>query len=225
MKERVADKIKSIGVYGVMHYGETQRFYDDNFSTKENLYQYRISKIKVFLGEKDLILGLQTFYKNLKGEEVAGAMGKDKDVKELDIKTLEIAPNDFLCNLNIWTGDDYITKLKFGTKKGKELIVGTEGGDDKIISVINNNKDHIILSLFGGYRKSLELLSCKYVPIIDYLGPTMGYFELKRKLKHEDFKKKTTEKLGQLSESDRVLFKACCLPDNAFNEIIKYCLY
>ena len=41
----------------------------------------------------------------------------------------------------------------------------------------------------------------------------------------EDFKKKTTEKLSQLSESDRVLFKACCLPDNAFNEIIKYCLY
>ena len=225
MKDRVVEKIKSIGVYGVLHYNETQRFYDDQFATKENLYQYRISEIKVFLGEKDLILGVQTIFKNLKGEEIPGVEGRDKSVKELDIKTLKIPPNDFLCNLNIWVGDDYITKLKFGTKKGKELIVGTEDGEDKIISVINDNKDNIILSLFGGYRKSLELLSCKYVPINEYLGPTMGYFELKKKLKHEDFKKKTMEGLFQLKESDKVLFKTCCLPDNAFNEIIKYCLY
>ena len=83
----------------------------------------------------------------------------------------------------------------------------------------------IILSLFGGYRKSLELLSCKYVPINEYLGPTMGYFELKKMLKHEDFKKKIMESLDNLKESDKILFKTCCLPDNAFNEIIKYCLY
>ena len=65
MKDRVVEKIKSIGVYGVLHYNETQRFYDDQFATKENLYQYRISEIKVFLGEKDLILGIQTIFKNL----------------------------------------------------------------------------------------------------------------------------------------------------------------
>ena len=225
MKDRVVAKIKSIGVYGVLHYNETQRFYDDQFATKENLYQYRISEIKVFLGEKDLILCVQTIFKNLKGEEVPGAEGRDKSIKELDIKTLKIPPNDFLCNLNIWVGDDYITKLRFGTKKGKELIVGTDDGEDKKISVINDNKENIILSLFGGYRRSLELLSCKYVPISEYLGPTMGYFELKKMLKREDFKKKTIEGLDQLKESDKVLFKTCCLPDNVFNEIIKYCLY
>ena len=122
-------------------------------------------------------------------------------------------------------GDDDIRKLKLGTKKGKELIVGLDDGEDRIISSINSNKDNIILSLSGGYRKTLELVSCKYVPLTDYLGPTLGYFELKKKLKHEDFKKKVLEKLDQLSESDKVLFRACCLPDNAFNEIIKYCLY
>ena len=104
MKDRVVEKIKSIGLYGVIHYGETQRFYDDNYSTKENLYKYRISKIKVYIGEKNSILGLQTFFKNLSGEEVAGAEGRDKSVKELDIKTLEIPPNDFLCNLKIFVG-------------------------------------------------------------------------------------------------------------------------
>ncbi len=225
MKDRVVEKIKSIGVYGVLHYEKTKRFYDDKFSTKENLYKYRISKIKVFLGEKDAILGLQTFFKDIKGEEVAGEEGRDKSIQEIDVKNLEIPPNDFLCNMHIFVGEDYITKLKFVTKKGRELEVGEEGGEDRIVSVINQDKDKIILSLFGGYDKRLELISCKYVAILEYLGPTMGYFELKKKLKHEDFKKKTTENLGKLSESDKVLFKTCCLPDNVFNEIIKYCLY
>ena len=213
------------GLIIILHYEKTKRFYDDKFSTKENLYKYRISKIKVFLGEKDAILGLQTFFKDIKGEEVAGEEGRDKSIQEIDVKILEIPPNDFLCNMHIFVGEDYITKLKFVTKKGRELEVGEEGGEDRIVSVINQDKDKIILSLFGGYDKRLELISCKYVAILEYLGPTMGYFELKKKLKHEDFKKKTTENLGKLSESDKVLFKTCCLPDNVFNEIIKYCLY
>ena len=225
MKARVADKIKSIGVYGVYHYGETVRFNDDKFSTKDNLYQFRISKIKIFLGEKNLILGIQVVYKNLKGEEIIGAEGRDKNIKELDIKILEIPANDFLCYLDIFVGDDYITKLVFETKKGKKLSVGVDEGDDKIISQLNEKKENIILSFFGGYRKSLELLSCKYVPINEYLGPTIGYFELKKKLKHEEFKQKVLSKFDNLSESDKVLFRACCLPDNAFNEVIKYCLY
>jgi hypothetical protein len=225
MKARVAEKVKATGVYGVLHYGETQRFYDDKFSSKDNLYQYRISKIKIFLGEKNLILGIQVVYKNLKGEEILGAEGRDKSIKELDIKILEIPPNDFLCYLDIFVAEDYITKLVFETKKGKKLSVGTEDGEDKIISQLNEGKKNIILSFFGGYRKSLELLCCKYLPINEYLGPTTGYFELKKKLKHEDFKNKILSQLDKLSESDKVLFKACCLPDNAFNEVIKFCLY
>ena len=185
MKARVAEKIKSIAVYGVLHFGEETRFDDDKFSTKDNLYQYRISKIKIFLGEKNLILGIQVIYKNLKGEEIMGAEGRNKNIKELDIQTLEIAPNDFLCYLDIFVGDDYITKLVFETKKGKRLSVGVDEGDDKIIRELNEKKDNIILSFFGGYRKSLEFLCCKYLPINEYLGPTMGYFELKKKLKHE----------------------------------------
>lgn len=225
MKEKVLEKIKSIGVYGVMHFNETKRFEDDQYATRENLYQYRISKIKVFLGEKRLILGVQAFYKNIKGEEIAGAEGRDKSIKELDIKTLEIPPNDYLCNLNIFVGEDYITKLKFSTKKGKELVAGTDDGEDKVVSQINSNKDNIILCISGGYRKSLELISCKYLAVNQYLGPTLGYFELKKILRHEDFRKKTQEKLAQFNETDKVLFRACCLPDNAFNEVIKYCLY
>ena len=112
MKDFVVEKIKAIGLYRVIHYEETQRFNDDTFSTKENLYKYRISKIEVFLGEKNSILRLQTFFKNLGGEEVAGAEGRDKSVIELDIKTFEILPNDFLCYLKIFVGNIYNKKRK-----------------------------------------------------------------------------------------------------------------
>ena len=140
---------------------------------------------------------------------------------------MEISPNDFLCNLKIFVGDDNITKLIFITKKGKTLEVGTDEGEERLVSQINADKDKIILSLFGGYKKNmLQLISCRYLPITDYLRPSMGYFELRKKLRHEDFKQKILEKYDSLSETDKVLFKTCCLPDDkAFEEIIKFCLY
>ena len=73
MKEKIANKVKALPLYGVLHFGETQRFDDAQFSTVDNIYQYRISKIKVFLGENNRILGIQAFYKNTKGEDVVDA--------------------------------------------------------------------------------------------------------------------------------------------------------
>ena len=225
MKDKIIEEIKGIGVYGVLHYNETKRFYDEKYAEKENIYQYRMSKIKVYLNESGNILGLQAFYKNLNGEEEAGAEGRDNTIKEYDIQTLEIPANDFLCNIHIFVGTDYITKLKFVTKKGKELEVGTNDGEDRTCSILNENKDKIVLCLSGGYRDKLELISCKYIPIKKYLGPTSGFFELKKKLKNSDFKKTVESKLSELDNSSQVLFRACCLPDNVFNEIIKFCLY
>ena len=225
MKDKIFEEIKGIGTYGILHYNETKRFYDEKYAEKQNIYQYRMSKIKVFLNENGNILGLQAFYKNLNGEEEAGAEGRDNTIKEYDIKILEIPANDFLCNIHIFVGTDYITKLKFVTKKGKELEVGTDDGEDRTCSQLNGDKDKIVLCLSGGYRDKLELISCKYIPIKKYLGPTSGFFELKKKLKNSDFKKTVESKLSELDNSSQVLFRACCLPDNVFNEIIKFCLY
>jgi predicted phage-related endonuclease len=58
-----------------------------------------------------------------------------------------------------------------------------------------------------------------------YLGNTAGYFQLKRKMKEESFKKGIEEKLKDLKESDVVLYKVCLLPEACFNSIIKYCLF
>ena len=225
MKDKIFEEIKGIGTYGILHYNETKRFYDEKYAEKQNIYQYRMSKIKVFLNENGNILGLQAFYKNLNGEEEAGAEGRDNTIKEYDIKILEIPANDFLCNIHIFVGTNYITKLKFVTKNGKELEVGTDDGEEKDCSQLNGDKDKIVLCLSGGYRDKLELISCKYIPFNKYLGPTRGFFEQRIKLKKDEFKKSIESKLSELDNPSQVLFRACCLPDNVFNEIIKFCLY
>ena len=224
MEYHAIEKVKSIGLYGIFHFGETRRFDDNLFSINENIYQYRISKIKVFMGEEKRILGLQTFYRNRKGEEIPGAEGRDKNIKELDIKILEIPKNDYLCNLRIFIGDEYITKLIFITKKGKELIVGNDEGEERFLYQLNS-KENIILSLSGGYYKYLGLISCKYLPIIYYLLPSLGYFELKKKLKNKCFKQKILNNYGNLCEEDKAIFKTCCLSNDIFKKVIKYCIY
>ena len=139
---------------------------------------------------------------------------------------MEIPANDFLCNIHIFVGIDYITKLKFVTKKGKELEVGTDDGEDRTCSILNQDKDKIILCLSGGYGKKLELISYKYIPFNKYLWKTRVYFELRMKLKHKDFKKMIESKISELDIPEQVLFRVCCL-DNSdiFNGIIKYCIY
>ena len=225
MQEKISEKIKSIGLCGIMHYNETKLFNDFKFASLEYLYKYRLSKIKIFLDENDNILGVQAFYKNSKNEELPGKEGYDHSVKEKEIRTLEIPDNDYLCNLNVWVGHDYITRIKFSTKKGKELVVGTNEGEDKSNNIINKDQKNIILCITGGYQKRLELIGCRYLNINEYFLNSNGYFELHKKLKHEDFKEKIQAIFNSLNETDKVLYKVCCLPDKLFNEIIKFSLY
>ena len=227
MKAKIFDEIKCTAFFGTVYPDEIKRFDDNQYCNKENLFQNRLSKIKFFIGEKngkELILGLQTFYTNSNGKEIANEEARDKTEKELDIRTFDIPPNDYICNFFLKAGDDRITQIKLVTKKGKEFIVGSDEGEEKIVDYINDNKDFIILYFFGGYRKCLEALAAGYIPIKSYLGNTIGYFELKRKVKDKSFKDAIEAKLNQLSESDKVLFRVCNLPDSCFNSIIRFCL-
>ncbi len=224
MKERIYNKIKPIPLYGVLPTTKIPRFNDDNFSSKENLFKYRLSKICVYIGEKNSIKGIHSFYKNLKNEEFPGEPGYDTSNKDLNFEKIEIAPNDYLCYMNIWSGDNGITKLAFKTKKGKELIVG-EGGEEKKINCINKTNNNVILNLSGGYyNNQLCLLACKYINIQDYYANSIGYFELKRKLKNEEYKKNVLANLNQYSEIDKILVRVCLLPDSCFDIVVLFCM-
>ena len=226
MVDKIVEHIKNTAFFGVILPDEMKRFDDSQYASKEKLFQYRLSEIKFFLGERDgkeSILGLQTTYTKITGEKIVNQEARDKVEKELDIKKLEIPSNDYICNFSLKVGDERITQIKLVTKKGKELVVGCDVGEEKIVEFINDNKNHMILGFLGGYRKVLEAMGAVYIPIMEYLGNSRGYFELRKKMKKEGFKEKIN--LNQLKLSDQVLFKVCDLPDNSFNSIIKYCLF
>ena len=222
MKERIIDKIKYIPQYGNILRKKTKFFNDCKFIEKENLYKYRLSKISIFKGENNSILGIQSFYSNMQNEEIAGEKIFINSIL-LDTINFEIPPNDFLCNINLCVGDDYITKIKFGTQKGKEIEVG-EGGEFKKISCLNKTKDNIILILYGGYTNQFQSIGCKYINKNDYFGNVYGYFELRKKLKNENFKNEINSNINNYSENDKTLLSACLLPDACFNEIISFCV-
>ena len=222
MKESIAEKIKATPLIGIINFNQTKRFYDDNFSTKENMFQFSLSKILIFIGEKNKILGIRSFYKNLKKEEKEGQIGYNDALKVINIIKFEIPSNDHLCCLYIFTSDKGIEQLKFLTKKGKELTVG-EGGQNIIKNYIND-KENIILSISGGYSDQLDILRFRYIKMSDYFGHTLGYFELRIKMKNENFKKKVNSKIDTYKDSDKILIRACLLPVACFNEIIKFCM-
>ena len=222
MKESIAEKIKATPLIGIINFNQTKRFYDDNFSTKENMFQFSLSKILIFIGEKNKILGIRSFYKNLKKEEKEGQIGYNDALKVINIIKFEIPSNDHLCCLYIFTSDKGIEQLKFLTKKGKELTVG-EGGQNIIKNYIND-KENIILSISGGYSDQLDILRFRYIKKSDYFGHTLGYFELRIKMKNEKFKNNINSKIDTYKDSDKILIRACLLPVACFNEIITFCM-
>ena len=224
MKERIIEKIKYIPPYGIISSKESKRFNNNNFIQKDKLYKCRLAKIIILKGENNSILGIKSFYSNTQKEEISGEEGYDNSKNLLEKIIFEIPANDYLCNINIWIGDEYITKIKFGTNKGKEIIVG-EGGEDKKISCLNNNKENIILVINGGYKEQLKFLNCKYININDYFGNVNGYFELKMKLKDEKFRKIINSKIEMFKDNDKILLSACLLPDSCFNIVMSFCVY
>ena len=58
----------------------------------------------------------------------------------------------------------------------------------------------------------------------DYFGHTLGYFELRMKMKNENFQNKILSNMDKHKDSDQVLIKVCLLPESCFNEIIQFCM-
>ena len=219
----ISDKVKSTPPIGTVDYGKTKYYSDDDFSSTDNIFHYHLSKIHIFIGEKNKILGIQSFYKNSKKGEIAGKLGYNESIKVLNLIKFEIPSNDNICNMNVFRSEEGVAKIKFMTRKGKELTVG-EGGEDTKLSELNSNKENIILCISGGYSDQLDLIRCKYIKMSDYFGNSLGFFELRMKMQNEKFKDKIITNMNKYQDSDQTLIKACLLPEACFNGIIIFCM-
>ena len=224
MSNYLIKKIKKTLFYGTVKEGETRRFDEINYFNNENFYEYRLSKIKIFLGNKDgreLLLGIQTFYTNTKGKEFANEENRDSFTKVSEIKEFEIPKNDYITNFYLRTEDSKINQIKLITKKGKEFIAGSSFGIERI-ERMNEDKNNRVLYFYGGYRKNLEALGVGYIPVRFYASKILGYLFLRKKLKIKKFYDEIISNYDKLEYDNKVLFKVVCLPDTCFQKIINY---
>ena len=157
-------EIHETDVYGCLN--EDSIFFDDyKFYEKENIFKYKLSKIKFFLGDKEgeeIILGLQTFFTDKNGNEFANKEAKDKNVREIKVKTLEIPLNDFIYKFFVRTDNEKISQIHLFTLQGKKVIVGNAKGVVKINMI--NYDANIVLGFYGYYKKYLEAIGFLFVP-------------------------------------------------------------
>jgi hypothetical protein len=201
--------------------------------TEDSFLNYLIKNIKIYTGKKskkEIIIGIQMTYQNIKTKEIKElplTINNKKHLINEDFKIVEVLPGEYLTNFYIrYTNEaEYIYQLGFETNKKRKIMIGTENGEDKKIRT--NNKGNIILGTFGYFSQRLDSFGILYVNLKDYLTKFyIGYFELKLKLKKDEiFRKENEKKFQSFSESDQFILKACTLPDGAFFEIIKFCIF
>ena len=209
--------------YGTITLEDTH--FDDNEDLGKDRLIYKPEKIKIWTGEKkgnEVISGIEICYRNImnnkhvKKKEYKGS--QSDNVHEFTIKPIE-----YLINSRIWIGENVVQKLYFRTNRGREFGVGKENGEEMKIDLLDGNS--IIMSFFGSYNNYLNSIGFILTDKKFYMEKLfIGYFELKAKLRKKDKKAQIIEKMNKNEYSivEKTLIKTCLLPDNQFNEIIKF---
>ena len=145
--------------------------------------------------------------------------------KYLDLKELAISGNEYLTDFHIRFNDNcqYISQLGFSTNLKRQILEGSEEGQDKVIA--KNGGDYIIIGTIGYINKKLDSIGCITVSKKEFLKKDLfRFFVLRYKIKKDEkFKKEWDENYKELPNDFKYLWRAINLPDAAFMEIIKFC--
>ena len=230
MKQKAYDGIKKTELFGRLVENQN-KFDDSNYFTIDNIFKYKLSKINFFLGKKngkEVIYGLQTFYKTKDGQEISSKeyIDKKEEKEDLYVKTFLLRSCDYIREISLHVYDGRITNIGLTTKEHKYFRVGNDEGKGIYLDFENySNTQNILLYFFGFYRNYLEAIAFAYIPNSLFLWKYRGYFELRVKLQNnQDFKNAILAKYEQLNESDKALYKTCCLYYLTFDCIMKYVL-
>ena len=221
--------IKYTGNYGGIT--NESKFWDDLEDLGyETLMKHKITKIKIYSGSyqgKQVILGISYEFKNLfTGKVMTSEIHKSSQDFE-DFKEYEIKNNEFLTDFHIRFPHecDYITQLGFTTSKGSKIFLGTEEGENKII--LSNGGQNIIIGTFGCLNKKLDAMGCLYISKKEYARRRIFYLFMLRYIIKKDnkFKEQWDNKLNELPEEFKYIWKTINLPDTAFSQIITFCFF
>ena len=207
-------------------YPESQHFDDMKLLTKDKYNRYTLTRIKVWVGEKDdrvVIQGIQSFFKDIQtGEEITEGERRDSQKPFTSTHEFKLENNEYIVDFII-RFETEVTEIGFVTNKGRTEKWGGQAGELKITHLTGAGK--IVKGLFGCTSDVLTSCGVLYIDKKDYLNSLFsGYFRLKYLIKkNEEFKKKC-QSISNLNEKEKTLIQACQLPDSIFNQIIKYCM-
>ena len=219
--------IESTGNYGNIFLDS--KTFDDKDFFEDNIFNFKISKIKIFHGKidkNDIVTGIQIYYRN-RIEGTIITTGEFKSEKNSDLyEEIVLDSNENLINFQIRIGEKGVNNLAFATNKRKIINCGGIEGEKKITEFDNNFHDKIILGFFGSYSNCLNSFGVYFIYKKDYIKIIYGsFFELKYLLKQKkEFKNQVLENKGKLNLEYYIILKVCLLPDSAFCSVMKYIL-
>ena len=219
-------KLLSGELIGIVDFNSIH-FYDIKTLGKEQIINYKITKIKIHIGYlkgKKVISGIESVFENLINGEEKNFINKGKLETE-EIIELSIMKNDFLSQVELqFDSDISIFFLRFITHKNHQISFGDYNENKRLIHCINENE--IITGFFGYYYKKLNAIGCDYIKRKDYcIYFIFGYLALRHKAKNSEFKNKWDKKFKELDISYQFIWKVANLPDDCkttFISIFKY---
>ena len=209
----------------------TQRF-DEKIILGGYILNYKINKIRCFYEKNVGICGLQIYYKErMTSQEIKTIdVGKKNLNENIEEQEITLDSNEMINKITIWKSDQF-RGFEVMTNKNKKQRFGwcEEGNECQKIDLDEFNKNNnCLIGFYGTFHKIEGILSMGFYYVQEklfYLFSYDGLFRLRVKLKNDEFNKKILEKFDQLKYSDKVLYKACSLPNNQFFGIIKYIFY
>ncbi len=219
--------IQYSGIYGGIN-SESKVWDDFEDIGEKQLLDLKIIKIRIYTGkfnEKDAIFGVGFTFKNLFN-------GEEKDIEHrgsedfIDTKEFVIKQGEYITDFHIRFTNDfkYISQLGYSTNKQNSILVGSEEGEDKIIT--SNGGENIIVGSFGHVNKKLDATGVLFINKKDNFKRLLsGILFILRyySKKNPKFKKEWDNKQKELPIEYQCIWRAANLPEAPLFQIIKFC--
>lgn len=214
-------KIENTSNYGLVK--ENLSFYDEQAILGEYLLYFRIYKIRCRFEKNIGLSGIQIIHKDrITSKEITTIDISKNEYEEEDEIILD--SKEMINEITLWK-DDALRGFEIKTNKDRRRKFGWCGEGTKVELDEFDNGNNYLVGFFLGFhaKEGIQCMGFYYINKKNfYQLLNLGFFELRVKLKNVEFKRKIVEKINQLEYSDKVLFKACCLPDNPFYGVFKY---
>ena len=193
---------------------------------KDNILDYKITKIKCQLKSNEGIKGIQFFYKNINTGKEQALIDIKKDDKDL-IDQEFILNNEDIIDLKVFLNNDVVLiGFEVTTNKNRSKKFGY-GENENLITVNDlENLDKIIVG-FGvcSNNEGITSIYCYYSSKRDYVFFLYtGMLSLRIRLKDSKFNEEVNKKLPKMSDKNKLLYRISSLPDNLYFNVIKYAL-